>query len=365
MGMLRPTELELIYREKRSQIFFREEALSELLTRLQRLSPGEKIFIITDEHLAELHLSPLLEGLRARGLQPRFAAFPAGESYKSLETVAWLYERCLSWSDRQTPIVALGGGVTGDLAGFVASTLFRGVPWVNVPTSLLAQVDASVGGKTGFNLHQAKNSVGSFYQPEWVFIDTSYLETLAPREIRSGLAEIIKHALLADPALLLKLSRLQPGDHQALKSFVPVAVQIKAEIVQADEREAGLRMILNLGHTLGHALEMEWPLSHGEAISLGMSFALELSQECFGLRGAEPFFSLLKAWGLPWDWRAKIKAGVLERIALDKKVRAEDLIFIALSALGQPRRIKLKLEQLLKILQTFDCESLKAYEEAR
>lgn len=242
-----------------------------------------RVFVVTSPEIARLWAEPLLAGFAHR---PTVLEIPAGEAQKRLPTLDRLAEALAEHgADRDTLLIALGGGVLGDLTGFLAAIYMRGIRFVQVPTTMLAQVDSSVGGKTGVNLAAGKNLVGAFHHPIAVFADVSTLATLPPAELRAGLQEAIKSAIIRDPALFEFLEgeqqRILAGDPEALQRVVADSVRIKAAIVEADEREGGLRMILNLGHTLGHAIEAATGytvLLHGEAVAWGMLAALAIAE---------------------------------------------------------------------------------------
>jgi 3-dehydroquinate synthase len=324
-------------------VFFRTAARTELVERLVALAATGRILLVTDETVAALHGDVLVGALGAAGLRVVRAVVPAGESSKTIAGATSVWDAALNGGvDRRTPVVALGGGVVGDLAGFVASTLLRGLPLVQVPTTLMAQVDSSVGGKTGLNHPTGKNLIGTFYQPRFVFSDTAFLETLPARQVRSGLAEVVKHAVLGAPVLLDALAALGPAptDLVALRQVTRAAVGHKAEIVAADETETGLRAVLNFGHTLGHAFEADAgfeALTHGEAVSLGMCAALELSERLSGLppRETHRVTGVLAALGLPTDWRAVFTPAVFAHVQRDKKARGDRVKLVLLSRLGE------------------------------
>lgn len=268
-------------------VHFRSLADVPSLMEAVGLTPGQCL-LVTDENVAHHYQAPLVEDLSNAGWSVRSIILPPGEQTKSASSLHRLYDEALEWGiDRQTPVLALGGGVIGDLAGFAAATLLRGVPLVQLPTSLLAQVDASVGGKTAINHEMGKNLIGAFYQPELVCAAPDTLDTLPMREYTSGMAEVIKHALIRDPELFHLLeTNLRPvmarEDRELISSVIERAVQVKAEVVRADEREQGKRAILNFGHTFAHALERVagyGVFTHGEAVALGMRAALYLSHE--------------------------------------------------------------------------------------
>jgi len=307
--------------------------------------------VVTDSHVADIHLPQLLEGLRQAGLDARAIVMPPGEVSKSFAGLERLSGALLDMEiDRKGLVVALGGGVIGDLTGFAAGVLKRGVAFAQIPTTLLAQVDSSVGGKTAINATQGKNLIGLFHQPRIVIADTSLLGTLPRRELLAGYAEVAKYGALGDAQffewLELKAAKALAGDEKAMVKAVAHSCRMKAEIVARDERETGDRALLNLGHTFGHALEAATGFSdrlvHGEGVAIGMALAFRLSVTlglCPG-QDAERFVRHLKAVGLPSSIGdivgARPGAGELMRhMAHDKKVTDGKLTFILLRGLGQ------------------------------
>lgn len=271
-----------------------------VLGRLGELCAGAglkgKCLVITDENVGELYTKTVLESLETGGFSTGLATLPAGEQTKCGNQVFELYSRCIEAGlDRHSFIVALGGGVIGDLAGYVAATYLRGIPFVQVPTSLLAMVDSSVGGKTGINLPEGKNLVGAFYQPELVLADLQTLHTLPAREYRAGLAEIVKYGIIYDAPFFQFLEENieklpEVGNVELLAKVVGRCCEIKADVVAQDEREGGLRAILNFGHTAGHALEKVAGYGeyvHGEAVGIGSVFAARASVALAGLTPAD------------------------------------------------------------------------------
>ena len=244
---------------------------------VDRFHPKRAI-VVTDSNVGPLYEPKLQEAFATSDIDLSFHRMQAGEKHKNLRTVQSLYDEILSRGcDRGTPLIAMGGGVPGDTGGFVAATLLRGIPYIQVPTTLLSMVDSSVGGKTGVDTPQGKNLVGAFYQPALVSISIETLETLPRREICAGLAEVIKYGVIWDPGLFndleVEIGALVSGDREALIRTVKRCCEIKAEVVSQDEREAGLRAILNYGHTVGHAIEAATEYGeylHGEGISVGM-----------------------------------------------------------------------------------------------
>ena len=345
-------------------VLFRHDAVEELAGRVSALASTHRVFVISDENVAPLHLPAVREALQAAQVKVLEAVVPAGEGSKSVTQAQALWDVALSGGiDRRTPVLALGGGVVGDLAGFVAATLLRGLPFIQAPTSLMAQVDASVGGKNGLNHAAGKNLIGTFHQPHLVFADSAWLATLPAREYRSGLAEVVKHAVLAAPKMLddLATGLVWSGTVGVLRRIVARAVAIKASIVAADEIEAGLRMVLNLGHTLGHAFEAEAAfggLTHGEAVSLGLVAALEMSERLSGLQAVERHRveQVLAFLGLPTDWRAHFGPAVLARVGVDKKVRGDRVNLVLMRQLGEPEVVPVRWNDLVASLDALVAE---------
>ena len=322
---------------------------SGVLTRasehLPALPGAHKAFVLADAGVAGRYYEPLAAGLGAGGLETVLLTVPAGEAAKTLQVYeTLLHQLAMQEAHRDDPVVALGGGATGDLAGFVASTYMRGVPFIQVPTTLTAQVDAAIGGKTAVNLPEGKNLVGTFTQPVAVLADVDALATLSERDYRSGLAEVAKYALTLDLELLAELES-DPGpvlarEAGALESLVARCTAAKADTVARDERDAGARLILNYGHTLGHALERLDAFagrSHGEAIAIGMMFAARLS-EARGL--ADPGLSsrtarLLRSLGLEPEGSLPEAGEAIDAFRLDKKFR-EGARFVLLQDVGKP-----------------------------
>ena len=312
-----------------------------------RLKLGDRCAIITDTNVGKLFAKRAYESLVKAGFEPSLITVPAGETAKSLRTVQSCYDQLAEQRlERKSFIVALGGGVVGDLAGFVAATYLRGIPFVQVPTSLLAQVDSSVGGKTGVNLRAGKNLVGAFHQPHFVLCDLETLKTLPDREYISGLAEIIKYGVIYDAILFAqlehKLPKLLQRDVPTVRTIIARCCEIKADIVGQDETESGLRAILNFGHTIGHAIENSSGYGkylHGEAIAIGQVAAAKLSQEILGLPSgdAERIEKLFLQAGLP----VKIKLSSVQRrkllaaMNLDKKVSGGEVTFVLAEKIGR------------------------------
>jgi shikimate kinase/3-dehydroquinate synthase len=307
---------------------------------------GRQVAIVTNTTVAPLYLEKIAAPLRAAGRDVLEIILPDGEQYKNWESLMLVFDAMLAHKcDRQTTVVALGGGVIGDMAGFAAASYMRGVPFVQVPTTLLAQVDSSVGGKTGLNHPLGKNMIGAFYQPRAVLADTSTLATLPARELAAGLAEVIKHGAILDAAffdwLEQNMAKLVARDPAALAHAIARSCEIKADVVRRDEREGGLRAVLNFGHTFGHAIEAglgygNW--LHGEAVGCGMVMAADLSQRLGQVDAATAarVKALVAAAGLPVAAPDLGAARWLELMKVDKKNEDGAIRFILLKPLGSP-----------------------------
>ena len=321
--------------------------LSRLGAECAQLKLGQRCAVITDSNVGKKFAKAALQSLSASGFQPVLITIPAGEKSKRLAVVEKCFDQLAAHRlERKSFIVVLGGGVVGDLAGFVAATYLRGIPFVQVPTTLLAQVDSSVGGKTGVNLKAGKNLVGVFYQPQLVLCDLDTLKTLPKREYVSGLAEIIKYGVIYDAILFAQLERNLPKllqrDVPTLRSVIARCCEIKADVVGQDETESGLRAILNFGHTIGHAIENSsgyGKFLHGEAIAIGQVAAAKLSQKILGLPSgdAERIEKLFVQVGLP----VKIKLNTARRkkllaaMKLDKKASGGEVKFVLAEKIGR------------------------------
>jgi len=303
-----------------------------------------RVAIVTNTTVAPLYLQQLAQPLRARGVEVMSVVLEDGERYKDWVTLNRIYDALLEHRcDRRTTLIALGGGVVGDLAGFAAATYMRGIPFIQIPTTLLAQVDSSIGGKTGINHPLGKNMIGAFYQPRLVLADTEVLKSLPAREFSAGMAEVIKHGLVRDAAffswLEQNMEKVLAGDPQALAHAVRRCCEIKAAVVAEDERETGVRALLNFGHTFGHAIESglgygNW--LHGEAVAAGMVMAADLSHR-LGLiaeTDVERIVLLLKRAGLPTAPPDIAPGRLLELMGTDKKAEGGKLHFVLLDAIG-------------------------------
>jgi len=340
-------------------------ALSTVGAQLAKRGVGRRVVLVSDPTIARLHADAVLHGLTAAGFDVDQVAVPEGEQAKRLDVASDLWDRLLDLGcDRSSTVVALGGGAVGDLAGFAAATYMRGMNFVQVPTTLLAQVDASIGGKTAIDHPQGKNLIGAFHQPRMVIVDPAVLTTLPEREFRSGLAEVIKHGIVLDAAYFRDLEADVPAllarDLPTLDRVVAGSCRLKAQVVERDEQEAELRWVLNYGHTIGHALEAatgfeRW--AHGEAVSLGIVAEARLAER-LGIAGPETTERqrrLLSAVGLPVKGLAVDPGAVLQALSRDKKRRDGRVSFVLAPEIGAfrivpdvpPDAIRQTLEELV------------------
>ena len=299
---------------------------------------------MTDATIRHLHGEPVTQGLVAAGFEVTEVLLPEGEQAKTLDVLREVWDDLLeAGCDRTSTVVAVGGGAVGDLAGFAAATYMRGINFVQVPTTLLAQVDASIGGKTAIDHPRAKNLIGAFHQPRLVMVDPAALTTLSEREYRSGLAEVIKHGIVLDAAYFADLERSLPAllarDLAVLERVVAGSCRIKAAVVERDEQEAELRHVLNYGHTIGHALEAATGFdrfTHGEAVSLGMVAEARLAER-LGIAARETTarqVALLRAVGLPVRGLGAAPAAIIDAMGRDKKARDGRVPFVLAPEIG-------------------------------
>jgi 3-dehydroquinate synthase len=327
---------------------------------LARHIAGGKVAIVTNTTVAPLYLEKVAAPLRAAGREVVEIVLPDGEQFKTWESLMQVFDALLANKcDRKTTLVALGGGVIGDMTGFAAASYMRGVPFVQIPTTLLAQVDSSVGGKTGINHPLGKNMIGAFYQPRAVLADTSTLDTLPVRELSAGLAEVIKHGAILDAPFFdwieQNIGQLVAREPAALAHAIARSCEIKADVVRKDEREGGLRAVLNFGHTFGHAIEAGLGFGtwlHGEAVGCGMVMAADLSQR-LGLideAAVERMRALVQAAGLPIVAPDLGAERWIELMEVDKKNEGGAIKFILLKPLGSPSVTGVPRETLLATL---------------
>lgn len=305
---------------------------------------GEKFVIIADSNVEKHYCNAVMTELSKYSMDVTCHTFPAGEQNKNLNTVSDIFRKLISLKlDRNSTLVALGGGVTGDITGFAAATYMRGIPFVQIPTSLLAQADSSIGGKTGVDFEGSKNMVGAFYQPKFVFINVNTLRTLPVRELRAGLAEVIKHGLIMDAEFFdyieYNIDKIYSFDENVLQYITKMNCQIKGGIIEQDEREEGLRALLNLGHTIGHAVESVsgFGLLHGECVSIGMAGAFRLAQKLGMVNGRTigRVEGTLEKAGLPVKAPGMDADRILDQMYMDKKIRDGRLYFILPKEIGE------------------------------
>jgi 3-dehydroquinate synthase len=323
---------------------------------IARATGASRVVVLTEPRVGRRYAPALLRSLRSAGLTATRIDVPAGDASKSLRQASKLYDALLERGlDRSSALVALGGGMIGDLTGYVAATYLRGIPFVQVPTTLLAMVDASIGGKVAVNLKQGKNLVGAFHQPRLVWIDTATLDTLPMRERAAGMAELIKHAAIRDLRLFGRLERsvglALDLDPDVLHRAVADSCRIKASVVGEDERERGVRLQLNFGHTLGHAVEKHYRyrrVLHGEAVAMGMVYAARRSEQLeFAPTGtAERLESLLAAAGLPTELPRFSREAYLAALRVDKKKQDRRIHFVVLRRIGAAATKPLTPEQI-------------------
>ena len=330
-----------------SQAIVEWDVLHRLPEVLQAAGLPRRMFIVTDTKVGQLYTEPIQNLLQGAGFDPRVLTIPAGESSKSLEC----WQQILDWlvenkAERQEPLVALGGGVVGDLSGFVAACYHRGIPLIQVPTSLLAQVDSAIGGKTGINHIKGKNLIGAIYQPMLIIVDPACLLTLPDRVYREGWAEIVKYGIILDANLFKLLETHAPslyarrGDALLVTKIITRCIELKMDVVGADERDSGLRNILNYGHTFGHALEALTDYGtwlHGEAVSIGMEVAAQIavSRGLLSPRDALRQRQLLQALGLPIHYSGIDTETILAAMQRDKKVRAGRMRWVLPAHIGR------------------------------
>jgi 3-dehydroquinate synthase len=313
---------------------------------LQQAGLRGKVAVITNPTVAQLYLDPVHESLTRAGFDVTPVLIPDGEEHKNLGSLSAVYDRLIADRfERGSCVLALGGGVVGDLAGFAAATFLRGIAYVQVPTTLLAQVDSSVGGKTGVNHHDGKNLIGAFYQPRLVLIDVAVLQSLPRREFISGLAEVIKYGVIEDPALFKvleeKMGKLMDQDRDLLSQVIATSCAIKAKVVEKDEREDDYRAVLNFGHTIGHALEAATEYQkylHGEAVGIGMAQAAAISvQQGFcDQRSLERIRKLIKRAGLPLEIPRDVSMqNMVQSMEVDKKSTGGKIRFVVCAGIGK------------------------------
>ena len=331
------------------------------IDRLPQLTFDTNVVVVTNPTVSGYHLDTLLSHIKANKLN--IVTIPDGEEYKTLDTVEMILNECFEHKlDRKSLLIAFGGGVIGDMTGFTASIYQRGIDFIQIPTTLLSQVDASVGGKTGVNNKYGKNLIGAFYQPKAVYIDPAFLETLPPREFAAGVAEIVKMAVMFDKTYFEFLQKANFEDTETLKEVIRKSVELKAWVVNQDEKEAGIRAVLNYGHTFGHVVENETNYTtylHGEAVAIGIVMANALAVELGMLtqKEADEVKTLLKEASLPTDYTIKNVDEFYEHFFLDKKSAKGSIKFILPEGIGNHKIVSDIDESVVKkVLYSFGEE---------
>ncbi len=331
--------------ERSYNIIVDTDCLERLSQHLQDMGVQSPVAVITDPNVRPLYSEIVVNAVRSAGYEVGVLEIPGGEICKNLDTVAKLYDGMVELRlERKSGVIALGGGLVGDIAGFVAATYLRGIPFIQVPTTLLAQVDASVGGKVAVDHPKGKNLIGAFWQPRLVFIDTSTLNTLPHRELLSGMAEVIKHGVIGEPPLFAfvedRLDDLLKPSPAAYTELVPRNCRFKARVVEQDERESGLRAILNFGHTIGHAIESLTNYTgclHGEAVAWGMLGETIVAIE-LGLAKQELYdrlWQLIQRAGYPMNIPKLDSQKMIDAMFLDKKVKDGEIRMVLPESIGQ------------------------------
>lgn len=347
--------------ERSYPIYVGEGTLDRAGEFLGKAGLGKKVAVITNPTVAKLYLQPVQEAVKKAGFGVTSVMIPDGEEHKELGSLASVYDRLIGARlERNSCVMALGGGVVGDLAGFAAATYLRGVPYVQVPTTLLAQVDSSVGGKTGINHRDGKNLIGAFYQPRFVLIDVSVLQSLPRRELAAGLAEVIKYGIIEDAELFGHLERkmdsLSSPDREFLIKIIVTSCAVKARVVEKDEREDDYRAVLNFGHTIGHALEAATGYRkylHGEAVAIGMAMAASLSTRLgfCDQPSLERIRRLIESAGLPSAIPPEVSPrDLIQGMEVDKKAARGKIKFVICEGIGMTRFHWLTPEEILEAL---------------
>ncbi len=340
------------------EIFIKPGIINSIGEEISNIYEGNKIALITDENVDEFYGDIVKKSLEDNDFKVLKVVLNPGEGSKSIESLMKLYNELLDFKlNRGNLIIALGGGVIGDLAGFCAATLLRGIPFVQVPTSLLAQIDSSIGGKVAIDLPRGKNLIGNFYHPKAVYIDPQVLKTLEKRYVNDGLGEAIKYGLIKDEELFEKFESIE--SYEALFEYIEDIIykccSIKKQVVEQDEKDKGERMILNFGHTIGHAiekLENYKGVSHGEAVAIGMySIALRCEELNICKDGvANRIKSLLDKFNLPYDFQGKTREDIIDAISVDKKTIGDFINLILIEDIGKVFIHKVTHEELEKFI---------------
>lgn len=340
--------------DKNYDIIIKKGLIEDIGECVKSVYENQKIAVITDSNVDRIYGESLKKNLEKSGFDVHFVVVKAGESSKSIEVLEEVYDKLLALNiTRGDMILTFGGGVVGDLGGFAASTLLRGIKFIQIPTSLLAQIDSSIGGKVAVNLPKGKNLVGSFYHPEAVFIDPNLLDTLKERFIADGMAEVIKYGCIRDKELFFKLLNYKSQEElfENIEEVIYNCCDIKRAVVEDDEKDLGIRMILNFGHTLGHVIENYYnyeKYTHGEGVAIGMHHITKKSEE-LGLteKGtAELIEEILKKYGLPFEMPKIAREDILKTINLDKKSHVNDISLVLIEKIGDAFLKKISREDI-------------------
>ncbi|TCO73812.1 3-dehydroquinate synthase [Marinisporobacter balticus] len=336
-------EIDINLPQKSYPIMIKNGLMDHMGEEIKKIYKHKKIALITDKNVEKLYGKKIIADLGKNGFEIKMIVINPGEQSKSLDVLANIYDELLNFGiTRGDLVIAFGGGVVGDLTGFATATLLRGIPFIQIPTSLLAQIDSSVGGKVAVNLPKGKNLVGNFYHPKAVFIDPELLKTLDKRFLHDGMAEVIKYGCIKDKDLFYRLLKLNSEEElfDHIEEIIYQCCKIKKEVVEKDELDTGERMLLNFGHTLGHAIEKyfnyEW-YTHGEAVAIGM-YHITKKSEVMGItkRGtADLIKEILKKYGLSYILPKMDQRKNIETIGLDKKNKGKDINLILLKEIGE------------------------------
>ena len=352
------TQLEIKLPTHTYPIYIGSGALENKKNELLTYCPGKRAVVVSDETVWALHHQKFTKILQGLSISFTPIIVPPGETSKSIAVLELLYQKFAQFHlTRQAPIIAFGGGVVGDLAGFAASTFMRGVPFIQIPTTLLAQVDSSVGGKVAVNIPEGKNMVGSFYQPQLVIADTDYLTTLPKREWNAGMAEVVKYAAIGETELQTILNK-QPLSAETMEQIIYLCCSCKAKYVQEDERDTGSRRMLNFGHSFGHAIEKLHHFkkyNHGEAVAIGMALAADFGTR---LSVTEPetlsiITALMDNLGLNYTCSDFI-GDIIPLMAGDKKNIGDEIVLVLLKKMGQPFIYRTTLHQITDVFKETD-----------
>lgn len=346
--------LEMNLRENSYSIYIERNILSRIVEYLSENYSSKKIAIITDNNLEKLYVENLKKGIEEKGFNIKIISVKPGEESKSIDTLKEVYNELSKFKlGREDLIITFGGGVVGDLGGFAASTYLRGVPYIQVPTSLLAQVDSSIGGKVAVDLPWGKNLVGSFYHPKAVFIDPELLKTLNKRFLHDGLAEVIKYGCIRDESIINQLMNYTNDEEflENIDSIIYKCCSIKKSVVESDEKDFGERMLLNFGHTLGHAVEKYFDYkkyTHGEAVAIGMAEITRKSEKLnITEKGASKCIEeVLKKYELPYNTPLMNREDAFNTIFLDKKSSGESISLILIKKIGEGVIRKVKFSEI-------------------